>query len=154
MAISPVKIVKKNSSVSFYSDGKRLRYRPSLDGVRTKYMTAKAIVKVGREQAESELNFYRYFLKPKDRKYFPTLIRGSKKYGYVMQRRLNLHEPYPMKESHRKLVEKLIARYQLHDDLCADTYRNWCINKDTGMPVIYDIGFCGLTSEKNLRSFY
>lgn len=120
----------------------------SLDGVRTKYIVGKHILKVETDKNElyshikREVKIFKS-LDDADRPYFVPLVYWNYKKKYVVQRFIELEEsPEIVKKKDKKLIEKLIDKYNLVD-VAVDSYGhnwNWAYNKLTGRPIIFDYG--------------
>lgn len=139
---------KWNYFVPTYSvriNGIPQRRNKNLVGCRDKYFLKKygIIIKVGdHEQTEKELAVYKK-IRPEHRKYFPKLIRGSKKKGYTIQRIMDFDDcPRNPSAATVKLVHKLIKIYKLIDisaNIVGNNW-NWGICRVSGNPILYDLG--------------
>lgn len=91
-------------------------------------------------QTSNEIGFYKNRLKKVDRDNFPRLIAGDKERGIVVQEFIP-HRSGSRSQAHRERIEQLALKYNLDADINSQENYNWCINKKTGKPVIFDLGF-------------
>jgi hypothetical protein len=69
--------------------------------------------------------------------YFAPLVYHSRKYGYVVQKRIRM-KSRKRRASDYKIINHLSAKYHLDDLDGRDD--NWCINQETDLPCIFDYG--------------
>lgn len=127
-----------------YYKGKRIRkYKES---ARFIYKIEDCIVKIEPEpedsflhQTNNEINFYKR-LKKIDFIYFPKLIDYDKERGIVVQEFIQF-KGERTKEI-RSILAQIIEKYHIDGDICSYENYNWNVNAATGLPIIYDLGFC------------
>ncbi len=135
---------KCNYVSAVYYEGRRIkRYKTS---ARFIYKIDDCIVKIEtdieprayRGQTLNEINFYS-FVKAKDRIFFPKLIAHDLIRGIVVQELINFKSKRTKEQ--RSIVDKLIKKYQIDSDIDSIYNYNWGVNKETNLPVIYDLGY-------------
>lgn len=147
MDIKITKKVDKSTRCANYKvviNNKPIKINKNLEGCRDKFTYKNIIIKVDSDayaqHTPKELDLYKK-IENKDKKYFPKLIKGNRRIGYVIQEKVQLTEDN-ITDEHCKLVKKLIKKYKLNDITpTKDEAWNWALNKKTGQPCIFDLGF-------------
>jgi hypothetical protein len=128
-----------------YYKGRKIKRHAS--SARDIYKIGNVIVKIESDdkfQTNGEIRFYRRLHRQKtskqDSKYFPKLIDYDAKKGIIVQEFIPFRKGRRSQE-HRAIITRLINKYQIHSDVWPEESHNWAINKNTNLPVIYDLGY-------------
>lgn len=124
-------------------NGKQVNVNNRLDGSRDKFTYKNIIIKVDSDtlpHAATEIDKYK-IIEEDDKQYFPRLVKYNRRIGYIIQEKLDLTVE-GITEKHSRLVRKLVKKYKLTDISCGKKRPwNWAINKNTGLPIIFDLGY-------------
>lgn len=134
----------KNRKLSIQYQGRNLKQNSLLSSSRDIFVTRHYIIKIDEPDKIQTRNEYETFnrISKEDLKYFAKIVHVDLKKGIIIQKRHHFldRSEKPSKEN-KQIVRRLIRKYKLQDIYLTGPY-NWAVDKNTNLPVIYDLGFC------------
>lgn len=139
-----IKVTRTGGEFSVIINNKKIKKSEELDGLRDKFIGQGVIVKIDSPSEDirhtlREQEIYNSLSKH-DRKYFPKLIKCDTKIGYVVQEYLTL-DINNITSNHKRIIRRLAKKYNINDISTSRNIWNWAIDKKTGLPVIFDLGW-------------